>query len=200
LLDTGDSNRELIGVSPSLIAEIMGIITLIVPFAIIPTSAPSIFGIIYSQPFIYGLFWVYTPISIIQYSIYTFDLTWLTVPLSTLNLVYLVQVVRYYQGKISRSEAIWTGIFSLVFPTILFLLAAEILNPFGIFGLIIPVPIQFIAGLTLMYRVPGPVASSETTIEMQAPVTSVSERVQVLSELFSDSEDTGSSDTENNAQ
>jgi hypothetical protein len=38
----GDSNRELIGASPWLIAEIMGIITLIVPLAVITTSAPSI--------------------------------------------------------------------------------------------------------------------------------------------------------------
>jgi hypothetical protein len=118
----------------------------------------------------------------------------MTIPLSVFNLLYFWNVARYYQAKSSRSEAISIGIFSFVFPTILFLLTARVLNAFGVFGLIIPVPIQFIAGLLIMYRVPGPVGYSESATEMQVPDVSVPERVQVLSELFSDSEDTGTND------
>jgi hypothetical protein len=198
LPDASDSGSDLIGVSPRLIAEIMGIITLIVPFGIIPTSVTMInIGLVFEQPIIYGLLWVYTPISVIHYSVYNFYFTWITIPFSILNVLYFRHVVRYYQGKTSRYNATWMGVFSITLPTIFSLATTGIFNPFLIFGFIGPIPIQFIAGLIIMHRIPGPMLPSPFSSEMQVLDMNIPDRVQVLSELFSDHDDVGPYDQEN---
>ena len=60
--DERESDRELIGVAPGTIALIMGIITIVVPLGIVPTSyGMSENGLAFIEPIIYGLFWSYVP-------------------------------------------------------------------------------------------------------------------------------------------
>lgn len=187
--DERESDRELIGVAPGTIAVIMGLITLIAPHGIIPTNyGLSEYGLTHIEPIIYGLFWAYVPYWYNPYSIVNIFFIWLTIPLSVLNLFYLRQIVRYYLGKTTRYNAIWIGIFSITIPTILSLATTGIFTPFGIFHFIGPIPIQFVAGLILMYRIPGPELPSPFSSEMQDLDESIPDRAKVLGELFSDSD------------
>lgn len=189
---------DLVGVSPWVIAEIMGIITFIVPFGIIPTSVTiTSTWLVFEQPIIYGLLWVYAPFSIFHFSVCDFYLTWITIPFSVLNLLYFRQVVRYYQGKGSRYSAIWMGAFSITLPTIFSLATTGVFNTSFSLGFIGPIPIQFVIGLIILYRFPGPVSRSPFLSETQIPDRSHHDRVQVLSELFSDSDNEESNDSEN---
>ena len=169
----------------------MGIITLLVPFGIIPTNFNiSTWGITFTNPILYGLFWVYVlSVPGNGFELFDFYFTWLTIPLSILNLLYLWQMVRYYQGKSTRFRAVLLGVLSITLPTILSLTTTGIINPFIIFIFIGPLPIQFLVGLIIMYRVPGPDLPSAFSSEMEDLDRSVPDRAMVIASLYSDSED-----------
>ena len=190
MTDERESDRELIGIAPGTIALIMGIITIVVPLGIVPTSyGMSENGLAFIEPIIYGLFWSYVPYWYNPYSFFNIFFTWLTIPLSFLNLLYLRQIVRYYQGKTTKYNAIWAGIFSITIPTILSLATSGIVTPSGIFDFIGPIPIQFLVGLFILYRIPGPELPSAFSSEMEDLDTSVPDRAKVLADVFPDYDD-----------
>ena len=188
--DEPESDRELIGVSPAVIAIIMGIITLIVPLGIVPTEyGMTEHGLSFIEPIIYGLIWAYVPYWYNPYSFLNIFFTWLTIPMSVLNLLYLRQIVRYYKGKTSRYNAVCVGVLSITIPTIISLGTTGIFTQFGIFNFVGPIPIQFIVGLIILYRIPGPRLLTPFSSVMEDLDTSIPDRVKVLGEVFPEFDD-----------
>ncbi len=139
------------GVSPCIIGFLMGIVTLLSPFASYHTEFFS-FGI-FILPGLYAPIWIWfyswPPGLYVLNPTFTFGSLVLAIP----NLFFLAWIIRYYQGKTTRYNAISVGAVSVVFPLIVALstLNLELLTVFN--G---PVPIQFIIGLIVLYRIEGP--------------------------------------------
>jgi len=160
-----ESEMELYGVSPRVIGFIMIIITLITPIGIVLTTGTlvALTGW-WRTPFTYGLLWVYewSSYSYFVFSrIYFLDLfyLWFLIPLNTFSILFVRQIIRYYSGKSSHESVVMVGILSVIFPSLLWFLAsfrlALLFGSFN-FGIIIPLPIQFIAGMIFLRKFEGP--------------------------------------------
>jgi len=152
--DQFSTEMELYGVSPGVVAFFMILITAMVPLGFIPESS------ILFPSMIYGLLWNYSsnlpfgapfgnlPIIVLDpYWIY------ITLPLTILNVVYAIWVVRYYKAKTSRYNVVMVGLVSIILPPLLIIYFSGML---GGFELIYPIPIQFILGLIILWRIEGP--------------------------------------------
>jgi len=163
--DDDNSEMELYGVSPWVIGFIMFIISLITPLGIVLSNGTLIaLTAWYGAPFIYGLLWVFEWSYYGDFyfsSIRFLDLSymWMLIPLSIFSILYIRQIIRYYFGRSSRDSAVMVGILSIIFPSLVWLLTSSslalLLGTYG-FALIIPIPIQFIAGLIFLRKFEGP--------------------------------------------
>ena len=150
---------DIIGVDPGTIAVIMGLVTIAVPYGVVPTFSILSNGnttFVLFQPIFYSLLWIVGSLPSSISSSYNFYFTWTTIPFSFINLLFFWQIVRYYQGKCTKNGVAWIGAFSITLPTILATATFGIFTPFAFFPYIVPIPIQLIAGLILMHRIPGP--------------------------------------------
>ncbi|MFW9843875.1 MAG: hypothetical protein ACFFEV_04810 [Candidatus Thorarchaeota archaeon] len=160
-----DPNLEIFGTSPRVIAFFMILISLLVPIGIVPTYAYMLFGLPDDVSFaIYGLIWLWIPNvdAALAYTLmlYFIVYVWMTWPLTLVNYLYIVQIVRYYRGDCIRYSAVWIGLLSVTIPTIFAYITTGIVTPGGEFALVGPIPLQFIAGLIFMYKIPGPEMTS----------------------------------------
>ncbi|MBN2230495.1 MAG: hypothetical protein JW779_12985 [Candidatus Thorarchaeota archaeon] len=154
-----DSETELYGTSPWVIGELMIIISLITPLGFIPGSYDiTTSGIsLYSNFMVYSLIWVYSMDIFSGYFIAIHPaVLYLTLPLSIFNILYIRQIVRYYKGKSSRYSAVMAGVLSLIVPTFFSLVISFVSAPLQNITFIVPIPIQFIAGLIFLHKIPGP--------------------------------------------
>ena len=127
--DEFSTEMERYGVSPGIIAMIMILTSLIVPFGFIPN-----FGI---------------PIFLAM----IFILPYLFIPLTLLNILYALGIVRYYQAKNSKDLAVVLGLLSIILPTGLILYFSALA---GYVIVIYPIPIQFIVGIFILWKFEGP--------------------------------------------
>jgi hypothetical protein len=138
---------ELYGTSPTIIAMIMIVTTLLAPCGIIPS------GISESESYwiLYSLLWVLDTGGFfgIGFRVLSFDLMY-TVPLCILHVTFVVWIVRYYQAKTSQSSVMTISLLSLMLPTFLALYVS------GGVIIIYPFPLQFIVGLAILWRIEGP--------------------------------------------
>jgi hypothetical protein len=145
---------ELYGVSPTIIAYIMFIITIIVPFGYISGNFPlpeMVYAFLWQIVFGGYRFHIYFLFSDFLGSSWVFSILRLTI----LNWAYAYWIVRYYQAKSSRFTVVMIGFLSLLLPFF-----GSIFN-FIIMGgphiqIVYPIPLQFIAGLIILRRVEGP--------------------------------------------
>jgi len=137
--DEYSTEMELYGVSPGIIAMIMFFVTIFSPFGLIPLNI-GMFGFYLVQSGIYGLLWVFVN-------------PFIYLSLCLLNILYARWIVKYYQAKSSKYSAMLIGLFSILLPTAIVLYLSGL---FGSFLVIYPIPIQFIAGLIIMWRIEGP--------------------------------------------
>ncbi len=128
--DEYSTEIELYGVSPGVIAAIMFFISVSFPFGVI-----------------FGVFGI--PLALILVFVNPYAL----LPLTILNILYAIRIVKYYQGKSTKSSAILIGLLSVILPPIIILPVSWML---GGFHFLLPIPIQFIAGLILMWRIEVP--------------------------------------------
>jgi hypothetical protein len=143
------TEMELYGVSPGVIAIIMLIVTLLSPTGIFLESTNP-----WYSPVIYSFVWVYQFGAYVMsgFRMFNYDLL-LTLPLCVLHLAYAYWIVRHYQGKSSGYSAAMIGVLSILLPTSLVLFFT------GLFGppvILFPIPMQFIAGLVILWRIEGP--------------------------------------------
>lgn len=153
-----ESGPELFGVNPRVITVFMILLTVIVPFGYLPPGS-AIFCSFVSEmeTGIYGLLWFFGFAIDFGYGYGGFHvlrvgLTILAIVLSIFNILFAREIVRYYQGKTSQKQVVFIGVVSLIYPNLFTLIPV----PLYIFGIIWPIPIQFIAGLILLYKIPGP--------------------------------------------
>lgn len=152
-----DSEPEMVGVNPRVIAIFMIIVLLFVPLGYITREVVFFIGW-FPGSGIYGLFWIFG-IGFLISGFHVFDLNYLTMTLtlSIFNLLFVAQIVRYYQGKTTKKSALGIGVISLIFPELLVLIsAAGAALPLFLVGIVWPIPIQFIVGLIFLYKIPGP--------------------------------------------
>ncbi|MFW9787944.1 MAG: hypothetical protein ACFFE2_05250 [Candidatus Thorarchaeota archaeon] len=153
--DEYSSEMEMYGVSPRVIAIIMFLITMIAPQGYVPhnLSIPPVF---YLEPMIYSFLWkislqpLHSTLPFCGWS--TMDLFAL-LPLTVLNWVFALWVVRYYQARSSRYNTIMLGVIANLLPLFLIYYYSA---PFPEYHIIYPIPIQFILGLIILWRIEGP--------------------------------------------
>jgi len=160
LTDVEDSRPELFGTNPRVIAILMAIVTLVVPFGYLPSYSIIFFGGASLSSGIYGLLWSFGDAIDLGYGYNGFhfltpDLTVITIVLSIFNLLFAREVVMYYQGKTSKKWVLFMGAMSLIYPA-LFALVSLILPILAMWGIIWPIPVQLIFGLILLLKIPGP--------------------------------------------
>ncbi|MFW9832766.1 MAG: hypothetical protein ACFFEK_02130 [Candidatus Thorarchaeota archaeon] len=159
MTDVKLSKPELVGVSPTVIAFFMIIVTLFVPLGFY-TSNLIVLLDWYIGPSYYGLIWAYGTTIFYEWytSFYLLSPSFmkLAFSLSIFNLLYIVQIVRYYQGKTSKRRVLQIGVISLIFPEIFAFLSSVLFLPIYMIGFVLPVPVQFIVGLIFLYKIPGP--------------------------------------------
>ncbi|MFQ5831835.1 MAG: hypothetical protein ACE5H4_03955 [Candidatus Thorarchaeota archaeon] len=159
-------NVELYGVSPTQIAEIMIIITLLVPYGVIPRDLSWMFlqDFFYPEDVFYSLLWVFTPRPYDPFLIAFIrpDVLLFTVSFSVFNMVFALKVVRFYQDWGSKSTVIVYGLVSLIMPSIMLTVWLSITSfPFAVLGVVWPLPIQFLVGIGLVHFVRGPVLAQK---------------------------------------
>jgi hypothetical protein len=147
--DEYSTEMELYGVSPTIMAYIMLMITLVVPFGYISEHFPL-------PEMIYSFLW---QIAIGRYGFYprilSLGLIQSLFPLTVLNWAYAYWIVRYYQAKSSRFTVIMIGFLGLLLPFFGSIFYSTIMGgPY--LQIVYPIPIQFIAGLIMLRRVEGP--------------------------------------------
>jgi hypothetical protein len=141
------TEMNLYGVSPNVIAILMFITTLAAPYGIIPLGV-SEFS---SYWMLYSLIWVFDFGGFFGFGFRVLNVElMLTLPLCILNVAFAVWIVRYYQGRSSKYTAMTIGLLSVILP------AALILYFSGLVIFIYPIPIQFIVGLIILWRIEGP--------------------------------------------
>jgi hypothetical protein len=149
---------ELFGASPSFIAVLMTLVTLIVPLGYIPSGFLP-FPFFWVGPFagVYGLIWLFGP-GFFSAGFYIFDPAILvpTLILGLFNVLFTLQLIRYYQGITTQKRVLLVGFASLAYPILLALSSTLSFLPYLRMQVVWPVPIQFIIALILLYRIPGP--------------------------------------------
>jgi hypothetical protein len=150
---------ELYGTSPRVIAFFMILATLILPFGYISGSSFIIFYFDFFDTGFYGLFWVLGYELFYSYGFHILPPSlWISsCSLSIFNLLFAILLVRYYQGRTSKQHVLLIGAVSFIYPALLVLTQAWFFSlPPYLTGIVWPIPIQFIIGLILLYKIPGP--------------------------------------------
>lgn len=132
-----DSDLEIYGTSPGVIAFFMILISLIVPYGILPTNAFVVLSGGWGMSpdlMIYSLIWIYTLGYYVPFTLFPVFLIfniWFTLPLTIFNIAYIWKIVRYYRGQCTRYSAIWVGILSVTIPTLFGLITTGLFNLIG---------------------------------------------------------------------
>lgn len=140
------------GVSPGSVAIILVLVT-----GLLPLGGVNLLGTMNSgmQPFLYSAFIVIVldsgAIGLWSFlnPLFVLMTIWFTIPLSLFNILYVRQILRYFNGLSSQGSAVMAGLLSLIVPTILSFYLTQAGLPLG---LIIPIPIQFLIGLVFLFK------------------------------------------------
>lgn len=150
-MNSSEEYLDMYGVSPYVIGFIMTLVSLLSPYA--SYHVEFLFFGFFLQP---GL---YAPIWVLLYSM-PFGLHFMnpyyvlgSLSMAIPNLFFLFWIVRYYQGKTSRFSTIVLGGISVLLPLAVAISQTN-LALVGIYSG--PLPIQFIIGLIVLYRIEGP--------------------------------------------
>ncbi|MFW9843871.1 MAG: hypothetical protein ACFFEV_04790 [Candidatus Thorarchaeota archaeon] len=150
--DDPDDLLELYGTSPFAIGIIMVFVTVFFPIGVINVSINSQTQL-YS---IYSAFWmIANPADLWGMFILEqlFSTFWITIPLCTLNFLFIIQINRFFSNTASRDVALMIGILSMLAPTIVSL---YFFVSFQFPYTITPIPIQFFVGIYLIYKFRDP--------------------------------------------
>lgn len=164
-MTTDNIYQDLYGVSPGVIAAIMGLFTLLTPYGVMPgwwfLGNDSVYP---EANILYSLFWVLslqsTNVGLHNFVAYNPALLWTTLPLSLPNVIFALRVVRYYQNRASKDSVLRWALIALFAPMLLLcielLWILEILYETTDYIYYGPIPIQIAVGLFIMYRIRAP--------------------------------------------
>jgi hypothetical protein len=153
-------HSELYGVTPKLIAQIMILVTLIVPLGYISSGwhanlflfwDPGVIGV-------YGLLWFLGSGFEFNHGLHFLQPNVIvpTLILGIFNILFVLQIWKYYMRKTSLRRVLLIGIASLIYPALLDFMSTIGYVTISMIGIVWPIPIQFIIGLILLYKIPGP--------------------------------------------
>jgi hypothetical protein len=164
-MTTDDTDNDLYGVSPGVIAAIMGFFTLLTPYAVVPGWWLIGTTFVYPEASIaYSLLWAFslqsTNIGLHNFVTYNPALLWTTLPLSLPNVIFAMKVVRYYQNRASKDSVLRWALFALIIPMsilcIQLLWIVEILYRTTAYIYYGPIPVQIAIGLFIVYLIRAP--------------------------------------------
>ena len=150
--DDPDDLLELYGTSPYVIGVFMVLVTFFLPVGGVNLA----FNFQNQEPKIYSAFWMINNLGDFWRM---FDLEqllatiWMTIPLCTLNFLFIIQINRFFSNSASRDVALLYGILSMIAPS---MLSLYVLLTFGFPFVITPIPIQFFVGVILLYKFRDP--------------------------------------------
>jgi hypothetical protein len=147
--DQYTTEMELYGVSPGVIAFIMIFVTASVPLGFFPEM--MVYSVLWVIPLGYIIF--LSPYGFFPFYFIDPFAIFVTLPFTILNVVFAVWVVRYYKAKTSRDTVVLIGMLSLLLPPALVIYLTAMT---GTILFLYPIPIQFIVGLIIMWRIEGP--------------------------------------------
>jgi len=154
--DEYSTEMELYGVSPRIIAMMMFFTTLLAPLGYIPEFIGNMFYF-HIYPKVYSTTWQVLFSTFYRERIL---ITWvffqdflLMIALLTPPWIYAYWIVRYYQGKSSKYWAATIGLVSILIP-LFASLYWTVLS--GQLDIIYPIPLQFVIGLIILWRIEGP--------------------------------------------
>ncbi|MGY5859138.1 MAG: hypothetical protein RTU63_07200 [Candidatus Thorarchaeota archaeon] len=165
---------DLVGVRPWLMGQIQFFLMLIIPLGSIPVATLGYDWYLYtryiSMP--YGLLWKLEGLNI------SFNTLWgdsyflvQAIPILVLNIIFVLEIVRYYKALVSRKRVVIVGALSFLIPLIISTIS------FMVFPIseayVGPMPFLLIAGLIMLYRIPGP--------EIE-PIEFLSDYIEVMEE------------------
>lgn len=107
-------------------------------------------------PILYGSLWIVSGLDSFWFIFRPEQLLntiWITVPLCTFNFLYIRQINRFFYGKTSRDIALMYGLLSMIVPSTITL---ALWSTYHFAFVITPIPIQFFAGVILLYKFRDP--------------------------------------------
>jgi hypothetical protein len=165
--------NDLYGVSPGIIAAIMGIFTLVMPYGILPSWWVLRYPFAYPDTdIVYSLLWAFSPqfpnVILFPFAFYNPALLWTTLPLTLCNVIFAVKVVRYYQDRASKDSVLRWAFAAFAIPIIIsyfqgqtWILIGYLFDPTMVLGAgaypyFGPIQIQIGVGLLIVYRIRPP--------------------------------------------
>lgn len=147
-----DETLELRGTSPFVINLVMVLVTVFLPIG----GVNLIYNFAQMPPMIYSALWLWHPGRDFWYLFKPWEFLttiWITVPLCTFNFLFVREINRFFSNTASRDIVLFYGILSMIAPSAisLSLWNAQILP-----HIIMPIPIQFIVGVYLLYKFRDP--------------------------------------------
>ncbi len=143
-----DEDIELYGTSPRVIGLILLLVTVFFPVG----------GVNYGSnlqlipPILYSSLWIASGLDSFWFIFHPEQLLttiWITVPLCTFNFLFIRQINRFFYGKTSRDIALMYGLLSMIVPSTITL---ALWCYYNFTFIITPIPIQFCAGIILLYK------------------------------------------------
>ena len=170
-MTTDSIYQDLHGVSPRVVAAIMGVVTLLTPYGLLPSwLVLGVLGYpyVYAEPdFLYSLLWAFGSrvgsVGLQSFVFFNPALLWATFPVSICNVIFALKVVRYYQDRASKDSVLRWACAALFVPILALSIhmMAYLSDSAMWFGTIPqpfygPIPIQIAVGLFIVYRIRAP--------------------------------------------
>ena len=143
--DDTDDLLELYGTCPYVIGIIMLLVTLLLPVG----GINLIFNFQNLESKIYSPIWMINS----NLQVTTVSTIWITIPLCTINSLFVIHINRFFSNTASRDVIITIGILSMITPSVI---TIYIWITYGVSFIITPIPIQFFVGLILLYKFRDP--------------------------------------------
>jgi hypothetical protein len=143
-----DEDLELFGTSPRVIGLILLLVTLFFPVGGVNYG----YNLQLIPPILYSSLWIANGLDSFWFIFRPEQLLttiWITVPLCTFNFLFIRQINRFFYGKTSRDIALMYGLLSMIVPSTITL---ALWCYFNFAFIITPIPIQFFAGIILLYK------------------------------------------------
>lgn len=150
-------DSDLIGVSPWLMGQIIFFLMMVLPLGItaIESSYHTDLGINQTAPQLYSVLWILNDLGLFFNAMwFDYEFIMMAFPTIILNIIFILIIIGYYRGMISRNNTIIVGIFSFLIPLGVTMLRDGIFLSGG--GYVGPLPFLSIVGLLMLCRVRGP--------------------------------------------
>lgn len=160
MADNFQGEFDLIGVNPWLMGGILSLLMCFVPLGFFPSLEYIHWSWRSIIPVLYGLIWVFwissTDYFDISINYHWYELEFLTYALPTIifNMIFILVIIGFYKGLISRRNTLLIGVLSTLLPLFLLLATNDLFLASGEY--VGPLPVLFSLALIFLHKIPGP--------------------------------------------